>query len=61
LVSTEDARLLRLAEVEREPAAAIATELGISTGNVYTRLHRARAHLRDSWIAAHRTQENDHA
>lgn len=41
------AEVLRRVDVDGESPEAVATSLGITSGNLYVRLHRARASLRD--------------
>ncbi len=53
------AEVLRRVDVEGEDPAAVATSLGITTGNLHVRLHRARSSLRDDvkhycGVASHR-------
>lgn len=46
-----DAELIRRVDIEGEPRASVAAELGISPGALAVRLHRARAALRDRLLS----------
>ncbi len=47
VLKPQDARLIRSVELENEPVAQAAKEIGITPGNASVRLHRARRALRE--------------
>ena len=57
LVSSDDARLLKMALIEGWDASALGEQMGITPGAARVRVHRALSHLRAAWKNSEQQQK----